>query len=105
MLQIALALSADETLDLTLASSWRVSNLVGNPMTVHGVPMLDLLTVGFRADWGIRSSMLGFAPPGMQEWEAWMAGFGSLYWMEGVPVRLQDSRSRSHKVCVLHKCC
>ena len=34
----------------------------------------------------------------------WEAGFGSLYWMEGVVVRLQDRRGGTGQVCYATGC-
>lgn len=39
----------------------------------------------------VRESILGFDVPELSKDElAWEAGFGSVYWMEGVVTRLQD---------------
>lgn len=38
----------------------------------------------------VRQSIIGFDVPGLDTSSAWEAGFGSLYWMEGVVTRLRD---------------
>jgi hypothetical protein len=38
----------------------------------------------------VRKSIIGFDVPGLDTSSAWEAGFGSLYWMEGVATRLRD---------------
>jgi hypothetical protein len=38
----------------------------------------------------VRKSIIGFDVPGLGTSSAWEAGFGSLYWMEGVVTRLRD---------------
>lgn len=38
----------------------------------------------------MRKSIIGFDVEGLNTSAAWEAGFGSLYWMEGVVTRLAD---------------
>lgn len=38
----------------------------------------------------VRKSIIGFDVEGLNTSSAWEAGFGSLYWMEGVVTRLAD---------------
>lgn len=55
--------------------------------------MAALFDVAFRPDYTVRKSILGFDHDYVKGTATALdAGFGSLYWMEGVAVRLQVSK-------------
>lgn len=47
----------------------------------------------------VRKSIIGFDVPGLNTSTAWEAGFGSLYWMEGVVTRQRD-RHGGERACL-----
>lgn len=55
------------------------------PLPLSGTPPL-CCTTGPQ----VRKSIIGFDVEGLNTSAAWEAGFGSLYWMEGVATRLAD---------------
>ena len=68
------------------------SNPVGNPASLYPNEVRSLFDVAFRADHVVRHSIIGFDVPALDQAPpdvAYHAGFGSLYWMEGVAFRLQ----------------
>ncbi len=74
------------------AQAWAWSNPVGNPASLYPNEVRSLFDVAFRADHVVRHSIIGFDVPALDQAPpdvAYHAGFGSLYWMEGVAFRLQ----------------
>lgn len=71
------------------------SNPVGNPASLYPNEVRHLFGAAFRADHIVRKSIIGFDVPALEQVPpdiAYHAGFGSLYWMEGVAFRLQVRR-------------
>jgi len=103
----SLVIQARDGADLTDPSSWVLSNPVGNPASLHIAPLAELLDAYFRADRSVRSSILEDQEElvkrldGLRDDELQRAGFGSLYWMEGTPVRLRDRRGGDGSLQVL----
>lgn len=97
---VSVAMSADETQDLRDPKAWSYSKPLGNPASTRVQQMADLFDVAFRPDSAVRRSIVGFEPGITDYATALDAGFGSLYWMEGVVVRLQDRRGSSGKLLV-----
>ncbi|KFM26921.1 hypothetical protein F751_4982 [Auxenochlorella protothecoides] len=96
---VAMAMSGDEGADLTLPESWTMSTPLGNPASVYANEMRVLFDVAFRPDKGVRESIVGMKLDGIKDnEEAFEAGFGSLYWMEGVVTRLQDRHGGNGKL-------
>ncbi|KDD75839.1 hypothetical protein H632_c476p1, partial [Helicosporidium sp. ATCC 50920] len=97
---VACAMNADEHADLTLPGSWALPEApVGNPAAVHSDALRELFGVAFRADGAVRNSIVGFQLKGVaSEAEAWEAGFGSIYWMEGVVTRVRDRHGGNGKL-------
>jgi hypothetical protein len=65
---------------------------VGNPASLYPNEIRILFGAAFRADRVVRNSIIGFEDANLQKMApnvAYHAGFGSLYWMEGVVFRLQ----------------
>jgi hypothetical protein len=87
---VASAMSADESKDLRDPAAWVLSAGLGNPASLHSNEMRALFDAAFRGDAAVRKSIIGFDVPGLDTSSAWEAGFGSLYWMEGVATRLRD---------------
>lgn len=88
---VAMAMSADESANLTDPSAWSFSTPLGNPASVYANEMRVLFDVAFRPDSSVRESIVGARLGNIRDnEEAFEAGFGSLYWMEGVITRLQD---------------
>lgn len=72
--------------------AWVWSNPLGNPASMHSNEVRTLFDAAFRADYLVRKSIIGFNVPALEHIApdiAYHAGFGSLYWMEGVVFRLQ----------------
>lgn len=98
---VSVAMSADETADLRDPKAWTYSEALGNPASTSVQPLAALLDVAFRPDYAVRKSIVGFDPGTIRNYATALdAGFGSLYWMEGVVVRLQDRRGSSGKLLV-----
>lgn len=95
---VAMAMSADETADLRDPASWTLSPGVGNPASLYSNEMRELFDAAFRGDAEVRKSIIGFDVPGLDTSSAWEAGFGSLYWMEGVLTRQRDRRGANGKL-------
>lgn len=92
---VSMTMSANETADLTSPEAWSWSNPVGNPASLYPNEIRILFGAAFRADRVVRNSIIGFEDANLQKMApnvAYHAGFGSLYWMEGVVFRLQDKR-------------
>lgn len=88
---VAMAMSADEAADLTDPAAWTFSEPLGNPASVYANEMRVLFDVAFRPDRGVQEGIVGRPLEAIRDNEqAFEAGFGSLYWMEGVVTRLQD---------------
>jgi hypothetical protein len=92
---VATALSADEHSDLTDPASWSLVPPVGNPAALRGNEMRELFDVAFRPDADVRKSIIGSDLPVESPEQAWEAGFGAVYWMEGVATRQQDRHGGS----------
>ncbi len=75
--------------------AWTLSNPLGNPASLYPAEVRALFDASFRADAAVQKSILGFDDNGASflagrpQRFAFQAGFGSLYWMEGVVFRLQ----------------
>ncbi|KAI3424245.1 hypothetical protein D9Q98_009601 [Chlorella vulgaris] len=95
---VASAMSADETADLRDPSAWVLSDGVGNPASMYSNEMRALFDAAFRGDSSVRQSIVGFDVPGLDTSSAWEAGFGSLYWMEGVVTRVHDKHGGNNKL-------
>ncbi|EFN53516.1 expressed protein [Chlorella variabilis] len=95
---VATAMNADETADLRDPEAWHLSEGVGNPASMYSHEMRALFDAAFRGDSSVRKSIIGFDVPGLDTSSAWEAGFGSLYWMEGVVTRLQDKHGGNNKL-------
>jgi hypothetical protein len=93
---VASAINADENDDLTDPQAWTfLSPAIGNPASIYSNEFRELFDAAFRPDAALRNGILGFDLGKLQEEPidqetALEAGFGSLYWMEGVVVRQQD---------------
>jgi len=89
---VASAINADENHDLTDPKAWTfLSPAMGNPASIYSNEFRELFDIAFRPDADVRKGILGFdLGAGIDQETAWEAGFGSLYWMEGVVVRQQD---------------
>ncbi len=73
-----------------MPQAWTLTEPLGNPASVRVQDMAALFDVAFRPDYIVRKSIIGFDHDYIQDTAAAVdAGFGSLYWMEGVAVRLQ----------------
>lgn len=73
-----------------MQQAWTLTEPLGNPASVRVQDMAALFDVAFRPDYLVRKSIIGFDHDYIQDTAAALdAGFGSLYWMEGVAVRLQ----------------
>lgn len=95
---VAMAMSADETADLRDPAAWTLSPGVGNPASLYSNEMREMFDAAFRGDAEVRKSIIGFDVPGLDTSSAWEAGFGSLYWMEGVLTRQRDRRGANGKL-------
>lgn len=63
---------------------------LGNPASTRVQDVAALFDAAFRPDYIVRKSIVGFDHDYIHDTAtALEAGFGSLYWMEGVVVRLQ----------------
>ena len=84
----ASAMIANENADLLQHSSWSfVERPVGNPGSIYSHAIRKILGVYYRADGAVVKDVLGADAPSMNWTTALDAGFGSIYWMEGVPAR------------------
>ncbi|KDD75838.1 hypothetical protein H632_c476p0, partial [Helicosporidium sp. ATCC 50920] len=97
---VASAMNADERADLTRSEAWSFPDPpVGNPASVYSGELRSLFDIAFRADAQARNSIVGFDLRGISsEAEAWEAGFGSVYWMEGVVTRVRDRHGGNGKL-------
>jgi hypothetical protein len=70
--------------------AWTLTEPLGNPASTRVQDMAALFDAAFRPDYTVRKSIIGFDHDYIHDTAAALeAGFGSLYWMEGVTVRLQ----------------
>lgn len=75
--------------------AWTFSDPLANPASLYPAEVRTLFDTAFRADYIVQKSILGFDNGGHSFLKdhpaqvAFEAGFGSLYWMEGVVFRLQ----------------
>lgn len=100
-----MGLSADETMDLRDPGAWRLSQQLGNPASLLSNEMRALFDVAFRGDYAVRKSILEFDNDYIKTEElSWEAGFGSVYWMEGVVVRLQVGLSQCVGLVLILAC-
>jgi len=98
---VSMTMSADETRDLRDPQAWTYTEPLGNPASTRVQAMASLLDVAFRPDHAVRKSIIGFAHKFVPDYHTAVdAGFGSIYWMEGVVVRLQDRRGSSGQLLV-----
>lgn len=99
---VAMIMSGDESADLTKAESWKfLTPGIGNPAAVYSNEFRELFDVAFRPDGQVRKSIVGFDLELPDAETAWEAGFGSLYWMEGVVTRLQDKHGGNGRLLSL----
>ena len=70
--------------------AWVLTEPLGNPASTRVQDVAALFDAAFRPDYIVRKSIIGFHHDYIRDTAAALeAGFGSLYWMEGVVVRLQ----------------
>ncbi len=97
-------MQANEEDDLTLAASWRfLDNFLGNPISVFSNEIRYVFDIAFRADKNVMQNIAGPNFPDINRSLALEAGFGSLYWMESVITRAQDSHGGNGKLLVISR--
>ena len=101
---VAVAVTAPEDADLTDPKSWKMTEkFVGNPLSSMNAKFKIAFGIDYRVDekaqmsiWDSR--LRGNRQPIFSEDVARAYAIGSLYGMEGVPVRRQDTRRMDNKV-------
>lgn len=89
-------MTASETADLLDPSAWAFTQPLGNPGAVAGPVMHDLWGMRYPVDGLVRQAQGGLPLPELSESQAVHAGFGSLQWRHGVPVREMDHLGHGH---------
>ena len=96
------AMQANESHDLMRPSSWTFLNEnVGNPITVYSKEIRQIFDIAFRADSHVMKDLAGANFPNLDRARALDAGFGSLYWMEGVVTRARDMHGGNGKLLII----
>ena len=82
-----------------------LSEPLGNPASTRVQDVAALFDAAFRPDYIVRKSIIGFDHDYVHDTAtALEAGFGSLYWMEGVVVRLQVRQGFAYAISSSQTC-